>query len=227
MISKTQKSAGSAEKKKVFVVDDHPIMREGIAQLINQSHGYCVCGEADDAAKALLDVESCRPDIVIADLSLGKTSGFTLLENLKVRHDDLPVLVLSMHDEAVYAERVVRLGAKGYLMKSEGPAKVMEAIERILAGEIYVSEKIKSRMLQKLGEAGTRPLIPSVESLSNRELEVFKLLGEGLETQQIADVLALSVKTVEAHIAHLKEKLDLKTSRELLVYAVRWLQTEA
>ncbi len=211
-------------KKKVMVVDDHPIVRKGLAQLINQTQDLEVCGEAGDAHEALEKIPRYKPDCIILDLMLGLTNGLTLIEDIKVRYTDIPILVLSMHDESLYAERVLRAGAKGYIMKKEAADRVNEAIRMILKGELYLSDAIKSKLLKTFTSKSAKNERPSIEALSNRELEVFQLLGQGYATRQIAEILHLSIKTVETYYAHIKEKMHLKDGRELLMHSIQWVQ---
>jgi len=213
---------GSAAKKKVFVVDDHPIVRQGLALLINRELDLTVCGEAEDAHAAVHSVTTAKPDILIVDISLNGPDGLDLLKDVRMRYPDLPVLILSMHDESIYAERALRAGAQGYIMKQEATEKVLVALRRILSGEIYVSERIANRMLQRYigSPSGGRP--SSIADLTDRELEVFRLIGEGHATRQIAEELHISVKTVESYQAHIKEKLSLRSARELVQHAIQW-----
>ena len=211
------------EKTKVVIVDDHPIVRQGLAQLINQEPDLEVCGEAESASEALRVIAARQPDVAVIDLSLKDSSGLELIKDIKVRHEDLQVLVLSMHDESFYAERVLRAGARGYVTKEEGTEKVVEGIRRLLNGEIYLSDRMSGKMICKIVE-GKPGAGLSIDRLSDRELEVFELIGQGMGTRQIAKQLHLSVKTVESHRAHVKEKLKLETSTDLLKHAIQWLQ---
>ncbi len=216
----------AAKKSKVFVVDDHPIVRQGLALLINREADLTVCGEAEDAQSAMQSVNRDHPDIMVVDISLNGPDGLDLLKDIRMRHPDLPVLILSMHDESIYAERALRAGAQGYIMKQEATEKVLVALRRILSHEIYVSERIANRMLQRyIGSPGAdRP--SSVADLTDRELEVFRLIGEGHSTRQIAEELHISVKTVESYQAHIKEKLSLRSARELVQHAIQWSISE-
>ena len=214
---------GSTNKKsRVLVVDDHPIVRQGLALLINREDDLTVCGEAQDAHAAMQAIASVKPDILIVDISLNGPDGLDLLKDVRMRHPELPVLILSMHDESVYAERALRAGAQGYIMKQEATEKVLVAVRRILSHEIYISERIANRMLQRyIGNRGAgRP--SSIANLTDRELEVFRLIGEGHSTRQIAEELHISVKTVESYQAHIKEKLSLRSARELVQHAIQW-----
>ena len=214
------------KKSKVFVVDDHPIVRQGLALLINRESDLTVSGEAEDAQTAMQAVIAARPDILVVDISLNGPDGLDLLKEIRMRYPDLPVLILSMHDESIYAERALRAGAQGYIMKQEATEKVLVALRRILSHEIYVSERIANRMLQRY--IGSRSVggPPSIADLTDRELEVFRLIGEGHSTRQIAEELHISVKTVESYQAHIKEKLSLRSARELVQHAIQWNITE-
>jgi len=209
-------------KKAVLVVDDHPLLRQGLALLINQQQDLRVCGEAEEAQAALQAIAELRPDIIILDISLSGPDGLELLKNIRALDPDLPVLVLSMHDEAIYAERALRARANGYIMKQEATEKVLVAVRRILSGEIYLSERMSNKMLQHYISGAPTMIQSRIASLSDRELEVFRLIGEGRATREIADELRLSVKTVETYQAHLKEKLALRSGRELIQHAIQW-----
>jgi DNA-binding NarL/FixJ family response regulator len=209
-------------KTRVFVVDDHPIVRQGLALLINREQDLVVCGEAEEAQKAMQEITSRRPDIVVVDISLNGPDGLELLKNVRVRYPHLPVLILSMHDESIYAERALRAGANGYIMKQEATEKVLEALRRIVNREIYVSDRVANKMLQQYIGGNTVAQRSPVADLTDRELEVFRLIGDGHATRQIADELHLSVKTVESYQAHIKEKLSLRSARELLQHAIQW-----
>lgn len=214
--------ASSARKRKIFVVDDHPIVRQGLTLLINREPDVVVCGEAENAQSALQAIAALRPDILIVDISLNGPDGLDLLKDVRTRYPELPVLILSMHDESIYAERALRAGAQGYIMKQEATEKVLVAVRRILSHEIYISERIANRMLQRYigSRAAARP--SSISDLTDRELEVFRLIGEGHSTRQIAEELRISVKTVESYQAHIKEKLSLRSARELVQHAIQW-----
>jgi DNA-binding NarL/FixJ family response regulator len=218
--------AGAGKKSKVFVVDDHPIVRQGLALLINREADLTVCGEAEDAQSAMQSVTSAHPDIMVVDISLNGPDGLDLLKDIRMRLPDLPVLILSMHDESIYAERALRAGAQGYIMKQEATEKVLVALRRILSREIYVSERIANRMLQRYIGSPSAEGPSSVADLTDRELEVFRLIGEGHSTRQIAEELHISVKTVESYQAHIKEKLSLRSARELVQHAIQWSISE-
>jgi DNA-binding NarL/FixJ family response regulator len=210
-----------ALKCKVFLVDDHPIVRQGLALFIEREPDLMVCGEAEDATSALQAIQESTPDFVILDISLDGRDGLELLKTLRVRHPNLPVLVLSMHEESMYAERSLRAGANGYIMKQEAADKVITAIRQILGGDVYLSDRLTKRMLQQFVNGSISPRDPLVK-LSDRELEVFRLIGAGHGTRQIADELHVSAKTVESYQAHIKEKLALRNARELVQHAVEW-----
>ena len=212
----------AAAKSRVFVVDDHPIVRQGLALMINREPDLVVCGEAEEAHAALLAIEELRPDVLVVDISLPGPDGIDLVKTVRARHAGLPVLVLSMHDESIYAERALRAGANGYIMKQEATERVLIAIRRILKGEVYLSDRAASRVVKQYvrGPAAARP--SPLSDLSDRELEVFRLIGEGHGTREIADALHLSVKTVETYQTHIKEKLALRNARELVQHAIEW-----
>jgi DNA-binding NarL/FixJ family response regulator len=209
-------------KRTVFVVDDHPLLRQGLALLINQQQDLQVCGEAEEAQAAMEAIAKKRLDILIVDISLNGPDGLDLLKNIRASYPDLPVLILSMHDEAIYAERALRARANGYIMKQEATEKVLVAVRRILNGEVYLSDRMANKMLQQY-IGGTPSAIQSrTSALTDRELEVFCLIGEGHGTREIAEELHLSVKTVETYQAHIKEKLSLHSGRELIQHAIQW-----
>jgi DNA-binding NarL/FixJ family response regulator len=216
-------SAGASEgPAQILIVDDHPIVRHGLAQLINDEPGLHVCGSAATGAEAMAALDETFPDLVIVDLSLGDESGLDLVKSLHGQHADLPILVLSMHDEAYYADRVLRAGAMGYIMKQEAAEQMISAIHQVLSGKVYLSESMAASMLTRfVGRKVVRGGTP-VDHLTDRELQVLELIGKGLGTRQIAEKLHLSVKTVENHREHIKAKLKLRTSSELVRYAVRW-----
>jgi DNA-binding NarL/FixJ family response regulator len=213
-------------KHRVFVVDDHPIIRQGLALLIDQEPDLEVCGEAEEAQTALAAIAEARPDVVLLDISLPGPDGIELLKTIRAADTALPVLVLSMHDESVYAERALRAGANGYIMKQEATENVLVALRRILRREVYVSDRIASSMLRQITSRGGKTTQAPIERLSDRELEVFRLIGEGHGTRQIADELHLSVKTVESYQAHIKLKLGLQSSRDLVQRAIEWRISE-
>ncbi len=218
----TRSKAEAQGKRRIFIVDDHPIVREGLSLMMNREPDLMVCGEAEEAATALQAIISTRPDFLIVDISLNGPDGLDLLKSIRVRFPNLPVLILSMHDESIYAERALRAGANGYIMKQEATEKVLIAVRQILNQKVYVSDRIANRMLQQYISGSANETISPIAELSDRELEVFRLIGEGHSTRMIADELHLSVKTVESYQAHIKDKLSLKTGRELVQRAIQW-----
>jgi DNA-binding NarL/FixJ family response regulator len=219
-------SAAPVHKHRVFVVDDHPIVRQGLALLIDQQPDLVVCGAAEEAESAFAAITASRPDVVVLDISLPGRDGIELLKSIRAAEPELPILVLSMHDETIYAERVLRAGANGYIMKQEATENVLVALRRILRREVYLSDRVASGMLRQLALHGRESQQPPIARLSDRELEVFRLIGLGLSTRQIADELRLSVKTVESYQAHIKEKLALHSSRDLVQRAIEWRMGE-
>ena len=209
---------------RILLVDDHAVVRYGMAQIINRENDLLVCGEEENAGKALSAIERLKPDLVIADISLKDSSGLELMRNIKAQYEKLPVLVVSAHDESVYAEVAFRAGAMGYLMKGEPLEKVVTAIRRVLSGNIYVSEALSARMLLERLQGKPDLQQSPVETLSDRELEVFQLLGEWKKTTEIAGQLHLSVKTIEYYREQIKRKLNLKNSAELTQRATAWVQ---
>lgn len=227
MNDKSSRTNGSGNTKiRVFLVDDHPLMRQGVSQLINIQPDMEVCGEADDAPSALKEIEKVKPDAAIIDISLKGTNGIELIKNLKAIHKFLPILVLSMHDEGIYAQRILRAGALGYVMKQDASDKVVTALRRIMSGEIYVNEKVGSQMLHQALTGRGKPDASPIDRLSDRELEVIQAIGEGKPTRQIARDLNVSVKTIESHRAHIKDKIGLKNASELVKFSVQWVENE-
>ena len=214
------------EKIKILLVDDHPLVREGLANMIHQQPDFVVCGEAASEPEALELVGTVQPAVAIVDITLENGSGLELVRSIKALHPAVKVLVLSMHDESLYAERALRAGARGYIMKREAAKKIIQGIRSVLAGQLYVSEKIITAMNEKYVAGGTAATSSPVELLSNRELEVFQLLGLGQKTRQIADHLHVGFKTVQAYCARIKEKLQLANANELLREAVRWHESQ-
>jgi DNA-binding NarL/FixJ family response regulator len=206
---------------RVLIVDDHPIVRQGLAQLISQENDLEVCGEAGDATGAVEAVQELSPDVAIVDVMLKGTSGIELIKELRTENRDLRILVISMHDEAVYAERALRAGAHGYIMKQEATHEVLTALRKVLRGDVYVSEEMVGRILRRMvGGSGAG----GIEQLSDRELEVFQWIGRGLSVNDIAEKLKVSPKTVETYRAHIKEKLGLTSAADVLRVAVSWLE---
>jgi DNA-binding NarL/FixJ family response regulator len=213
-------------KRTVFIVDDHPMMRHGLSQLISNEPDLAACGEAEDAQQALAFLAGNTPDLVLADISLPDKHGLELIKDIQALHPALPVLVVSMHDESLYAERVLRAGGRGYIMKQEGGKKMIQAIRTVLNGQIYVSEKMSAKILEIFSGRRSETNRSPVEKLTDREFEVFQMIGLGKGTRQIAETLHLSVKTVEVHRLHIKEKLELTDAPSLVRYAVRWVEAQ-
>jgi len=210
------------KKCRVLLVDDHPIVRQGLALLIDREPDLCVCAEAEGAHSAFHAITTLRPDIVVLDISLNGPDGLEVLKEIRTKTASLPVLILSMHDESIYAERAMRAGANGYIMKQEATEKVLVAIRRILQGEVYLSDRLTNTMLQQYVRGASVAKSSPLVNLTDRELEVFRLIGEGHGTRQIAEELHLSVKTIESYQAHIKEKLALRNARELVQHAIEW-----
>ena len=214
-------------KARVLLVDDHAILRQGLAQLINQEPDLVVCGEAEEAPKGFELAGTLKPDVAVVDISLKGGNGLELIKNIKASHPSIPILVLSMHDEALYAERVLRAGSLGYIMKEEAAEGVLVGIRKVLKGEVVLSEKMQSRLLHQLVNGRLKQGGSPIDTLSDRELEVFRMIGEGRSTRQIAEELHLSVRTVEAYREYIKEKLSLKNATELVQHAFQWVHSGA
>jgi DNA-binding NarL/FixJ family response regulator len=220
------KTTGSRQevkaRKRILLLDDHPITRYGLTQLINHEPDLQVCGDAESAAQALAAIKSACPDLVLADITMPGKSGLEFIKELQAQYPGVPVLVISMHDERIYAERVLRAGGRGYIMKSEGGEKVLEAIRQVLKGQVYVSKSMSAALLEFFTPHRSSGREATPGALSDREFEVFQLIGQGLSSQQIAQRLNLSVKTVGTHRQHIMQKLKLQTGPELIRHAVRW-----
>jgi DNA-binding NarL/FixJ family response regulator len=212
---------------RVMLVDDHPLMRQGMKTLIEQHKRFEVCGEADNAPRALELVAKLQPDLAVVDISLQSTNGIELTKGLRGLCPTMQVLIISMHDENVYAERALRAGAMGYVMKHEAGDKIIAAMEQILEGEVHLSDRVKSRMLHRFVQHRADVLISPMEKLSDREMEVFQLLGNGYGTREIANLLNLSVKTIDSYREHLKEKLGLPTGNDLVRHAIQWTKSQS
>jgi len=212
------------KKTRIFLVDDHALLRRGLVELINGEPSMEVCGEAATLGDAYSQIGKCQPHLAIVDISLDGNDGVELTKELNRRWPTLPVLAYSMHDEEIYAERTLRAGAKGYVMKRHPPEILLQAIKQVLSGKIYLSDRMSDRLIGKMVGAGSSgaPMKTPIEKLSDRELEVFQLIGKGMSTNRIADSLCLSVKTIETYREHLKQKLDLRSGNELVRYAVEW-----
>ena len=219
------KKAKDHSKHKIFVVDDHPLFREGLVRVLKKEIDLTVCGEAKTGEETVKQLETIKPDLVIVDISLEGMNGIDLTKKLRSLYPKLPILILSMHNESMHAERALRAGAKGYVMKREEGPKLLEAVHRVLQGHIYVSKAVDELMLQKLvlGGASATP----VDALTEREFEIFRLIGEGYGSRQIADELNVSIKTVETHRENIREKLNLDSTFELVQHAIHWIHHES
>jgi DNA-binding NarL/FixJ family response regulator len=215
-----------AQKSKILLVDDHPLVREWLANLINEQRDLHVCGEASNAPQAFEMISVEKPDIVIVDISLEDGSGIELIKSVKANHLGVAMIVLSMHDESLYAERALRAGARGYIMKREATKKILQAIRSVLEGKLYISDKISDAMAEKFVEGRPVAFGSPAEQLSDRELEIFQLLGHGRNTRQIADHLHIGFKTVQTYCARIKEKLELDNATQLLHEAIRWNEVQ-
>lgn len=213
-------------KARVFLVEDHPLFRERVAQLINGEPDLEVCGEADSAGEALEQIGADRPDLVVLDITLKDSSGLTVLKSLKAQGSSLPVLVLSMHDEATYAARSIRAGARGYITKQRAAAEVLAAMRTVLAGDVYLSERASLDFARSVAEPGVRSHTRSVGRLTDRELEVLRLLGRGYTTREIAQTLSLGIASIDTYRARIKEKMNLRNASELQSFATRWLSEQ-
>jgi DNA-binding NarL/FixJ family response regulator len=222
-----KKMPAASRKLRLLLIDDHPIVRQGLSRLINQETDLTVCGEAADPLAGRQLAGSLKPDLAVVDLSLDNLSGIDLIKDFRTRFPKLPVLVLSMHKETLYAERVLRAGARGYIMKQEAPERVLFAIRKILKGDIYLSDDMASRLLHKLTDLKETVGTSLVSGLSDRELEVFQLLGRGHGSREIAESLHLSIKTVETYREHIKTKLQLANATQLMQTAFEWAKSEA
>jgi DNA-binding NarL/FixJ family response regulator len=226
MALKKKQDKTNEKKTQVFIVDDHPIVRDGLTTIINHEQDLNVCGQADDAPEALKAIDELKPDVVVVDISLKSSNGIELTKSINARHINLFVIVLSLHDESVYAERSLLAGAKAYLMKDAASESIIKAIRTVLSGEIYVSDKISKKFLHKIAsdKAGTSKTL--IEKLSNREFEIFRMIGDGLKASQIAKQLHLSTKTIETYRSRIKEKLNLPNAAELLQYSIKWAKSQ-
>jgi len=216
-----------ASRKRIFLVDDHPMMRDGMGRLLDSEPGFMCCGGAKSAEEAISEIPRCNPDLVITDITLPKRSGLELIKDLAVTHPDIPVFVYSMHDESFYAERALRAGARGYLMKEAGSEKMLDAIRHVLGGEISVSPVIAAKILKVFSKPQPRSSHSPLQNLTDREFDVFQLIGQGKSTKEIAAQLQLSHKTVAVHRGHIKEKLGLGSSSELVHQAIRWAESSS
>ena len=222
MQSKKPSRSRARTRHQVLVVDDHPIVRQGLRRLIDQEKDLAVCGEAESLATAETAIRKLRPDLVIIDITLKQGDGIDLVKDAREKNPRLPILVLSMHDEVIYAERVLAAGANGYIMKQADSEELLRAMRRVLVGGIYVSEAIGNSMLRTAASGGRQAVADPIERLSNRELQILQMIGSGLSTRQAAETLSLSVKTIETHRERIKRKLHLATGSQLVQYAVNW-----
>ncbi|MFB3892127.1 MAG: response regulator [Phycisphaerae bacterium] len=213
-------------KKRLVVVDDHPIVRRGVVQIIEGEADLTVVGTAEDSKGAMAVIEECSPDAVVTDITLKGSSGIDMIREIAARWPKLPVIVFSMHDESFYAERVLRAGARGYVTKGDPSQKLIDGIHRVMTGEVYVSDKVAAKMLQGMVEGPRQTGGFPIDSLSDREFEVFGLIGEGLQTRDVAGKLKLSIKTVESHRENIKRKLGIENATELLQRAIHWVRFE-
>ena len=217
----------TAKKARIFIVDDHPLVREMLSNLIRQTPDLMVCGEAEDAKAALQEIARAGADLAIVDLSLGNGSGIDLIRSIRSALPQVAVIVLSMHDERVYAERSIRAGARGYIMKRESTKKIIDAIHQVLQGNMYLSKDLTELFAEKFVSGSSQGGGPSIAQLSDRELEVFQLIGQGYETRQIAKTLNVNIKTVQTYCTRIKDKLKFSTGSELLREAIRWNEANA
>jgi len=213
------------EAKRIVIVDDHPLFRKGLQELIHSDGNFVICGEAGNAAEAMDVIRKLNPDLAIVDLSLPGANGIELIKNIRAEFSKMPILVLSMHDESLYALRALRAGAEGYVMKHEAMANVIHAINEVFNGRPYLSPAMAAQVITKFAHRESEGEADAVERLSDRELEILELIGKGKDVREIAKLLHLSPKTVETHRSHIKDKLDLKNSREVARFALQWLST--
>jgi DNA-binding NarL/FixJ family response regulator len=216
-----------AHVRQVLIVDDHPIVRQGLRSLIDQENDLTVCGEAGSAGEALKAVPKLKPDLMLVDISLKGPDGLELTKSIRALEPDLPILIVSMHDESLYAERVLRAGANGYIMKEEVAQNMIQAVRKVLNGDIYMSDRMRQIILRGVAGQRSSSSVSAIERLSDRELEVFRLIGQGMGTRKIAEELHLSVKTIETYRAHIKEKLGLDNATELVRQAVQWVEQQS
>jgi DNA-binding NarL/FixJ family response regulator len=227
MKTATRDEAGTdaVAKRKILLVDDHPFMRAGLAQLIERQPDLAVCGEAGNPAEAFVELSRCHPDLILSDLTMPGRSGLDFIKDVRAQHPKLPILVVSMHDEAIYAERVLRAGARGSIMKEAGGDNLLAAIRQIIGGEVYLSPRMSARIFDHLSSRRPRGSSSPIQNLTDREFEVFQLIGHGKSTRDVAVQLHLSPKTVDVHRGHIKAKLDLGNATALVRHAVRWVES--
>jgi DNA-binding NarL/FixJ family response regulator len=221
MGSESETKGGKRRTRRILIIDDHPIVRHGIRRVLENEDDMAVCGEAETARAARSAIKELRPDGVIIDITLRQGDGMELVRDVRAQHSELPILVLSMHDEAIYAERMLSAGANGYIMKHAASEHFLEALRRVLEGRVYVSDPISNNMIQKLA-AGANYAANPIDRLSNRELQIVHMIGKGMSTKETAHSLNLSIKTVESHRQRIKRKLNLNTGTQLVQYAVNW-----
>jgi len=219
--------APAAPRRKILVMDDHPLVRAGLLQLINQEPTLAVVAEAGGPREAMAEISRSKPDLIVADITMKEGSGLEFIKDVRAVHGDIPILVVSMHDEMVYAERALRAGGSGYIMKEESAAHLITAILRVLDGGVYLSEAMSGRLLRSVANPKGRNTGSPLQTLTDRELEVFQLIGQGQTTEEIAKRLSLSPKTVDVHRAHIKEKLQIKSGTALIHQAVQWFQSQS
>ena len=219
-------SAAVPSRQRILIADDHPMMRAGLVQIIGQQPDLEVCGEAGNPVATFHELSRSRPDLLLTDLTMPGRSGFDFIRDVLALHEGLPILVVSMHDELIYAERALRAGARGYIMKESGGENLLTAIRLVLRGQVYLSPELSAKILEGLSGPKTRANRSPIATLSDREFEIFQLVGQGKSTTEIARQLHLSPKTVDVHRGHLKGKLQLKDATALVRYAVRWVEAE-
>ena len=226
-VSGTDSIVGAGLARRVLIVDDHPIVRQGLRRVIDNEDDLSVCGEAETVIDARAAIKDLDPDVVIADISLKQGDGIELVRDVRAHYPDLPILVLSMHDETIYAERMLAAGANGYIMKQAASEQFLVAVRRVLEGGIYVSEAVGNHMIQKFASGGSYISVNPIDQLSNRELQILHMIGKGMSTRESALALNLSIKTVESHRQRIKRKLNLATGTQLVQYAVKWFDNRA
>jgi DNA-binding NarL/FixJ family response regulator len=215
-------NAGKRRVRRVLIVDDHPIVRQGLRRIMENEEDLVVCGEAETARDARTAIKELNPDVMIADISLKQSDGIELVRDVRAHYPQLPILVLSMHDETIYAERMLSAGANGYIMKQAASEQFLVSLRRVLDGGIYVSEAVGNNMIQKFAAGGSYISANPIDRLSNRELQILHMIGKGMSTRETAESLNLSIKTVESHRQRIKRKLNLSTGTQLVQYAVNW-----
>ena len=220
-------ATGKRRVRRVLIVDDHPIVRQGLRRIMDNEEDLSVCGEAETVRDARVAIKDLSPDVMIADISLKQGDGIELVRDVRAHHPQLPILVLSMHDETIYAERMLAAGANGYIMKQAASDQFLIALRRVLDGGIYVSEAVGNNMIQKFAAGGSYISANPIDRLSNRELQILHMIGKGMSTRETATSLNLSIKTVESHRQRIKRKLNLATGTQLVQYAVNWFSTRA